>query len=250
MNKPVTQESYREWHTMPGKGKKYEELLFAKGQYDAAVWEIERRMLRRLIKSLYEGSIGRYLDFACGTGRIFSTVKDLATYRVGVDISEEMLSLARSKWPDERFVNVDITTDMCARESLGQFDLVTAFRFFLNAEPELRADAVRALRSMIRPGGYLICNNHGNSTSMLALVLIARYLMKLPVQNSLSCKDLCKLLETHGFKVVAVKGVVWWPRILYRVLTVKIWQLLEALTRGVPGIDRLAIYQIVVAQRI
>jgi hypothetical protein len=47
---------------------------------------------------------------------------------------------------------------------IGQFDLVTAFRFLGNADDQLRRSAMDALR--VRIDGYLLINNHRNPVAV------------------------------------------------------------------------------------
>ena len=67
---------------------------------------------------------------------------------MGVDVSEAML--ARACCPGNvRLQHIDMT-----RHFLGEtFDVVTAFRFFLNAEPLLREQALQAIRNHLTEGG-------------------------------------------------------------------------------------------------
>ena len=51
----------------------------------------EEEYLRDMIPRLTRGG-GRYLDFACGTGRITAIVAPLVGESVGVDVSESMLA--------------------------------------------------------------------------------------------------------------------------------------------------------------
>ena len=58
----------------------------------------------------------------------------------------------------------DITDE--ADEIEGRYDLITAFRFVLNAEPALRIAAFKALAARLRDrSSVLVFNNHGNPWS-------------------------------------------------------------------------------------
>lgn len=64
-----------------------------------------------------------------------------------------------------RVVQVDIT-----RESLGEtLDVITAFRFFLNAEQRLREEALDSMRDHLKETGRLVCNVHMNAASPFGL---------------------------------------------------------------------------------
>jgi hypothetical protein len=114
-----------------------------------------------------------------------------------------MLQNARSRVA-ARFVRHDIT-----RIPLGEeFDVITAFRFFLNAEPELRHDALMAIRKHMKPSGKLVCNVHMNHNSLLGLFYRStRWLRRGPQHNTLSFREFKGLLSSTGF---SIERVVWY----------------------------------------
>jgi len=241
--------SYRESHSATGHGFKYDRILFSSGRFDADLWCIERVLLNDLVTGYFPRGIDSYLDFAVGTGRIIGEVAEHAKRTVGIDISSQMVSAAREKRPDLTYVLGDITVDSAALAGHGPFDCITAFRFFLNAEPELRESALRALVSVMTPGGYLICNNHGNSTSMLYPVLLLRRLFGMPLQNSLPRRELVALLEACGLEVVDSRAVCYLPRVTHRLLPRPLWTIVERFFRRVSKGGRFAYYYILVARR-
>jgi ubiquinone/menaquinone biosynthesis C-methylase UbiE len=163
----------------------------------------EEEYLREVIPSLTRAG-GRYLDFACGTGRITSIVAPLVTESVGVDISESMLSAARAKCPDTRFVCADIAQQPV---DLGQFDLITSFRFFGNAEPELRAAALHAITRLLRSGGYLVINSHRNPHGIGTLL---QGVAGGTHDMDLTFWKIARLLREQGLRIVAVRPIGFW----------------------------------------
>lgn len=59
-------------------------------------------------------------ELACGTGRILSNLKQYVDKCVGIDISDDMLKIARSKFPKIDFIQ----GDMCKPYKYGSFDLI------------------------------------------------------------------------------------------------------------------------------
>lgn len=111
---------------------------------------------------------GTYLDFACGTGRITRKLGPYFESAVGLDISAAMLERARAQTTGINFVeaNIAIQPDVVS----GPFDLVSSFRFLLNAETADRALALRWIRERLRDGASrVLINNHGNLWSHKAL---------------------------------------------------------------------------------
>jgi SAM-dependent methyltransferase len=158
-------EDYRLSHL--SRGGTYDATLAA-APFDAYMARFEGQHLRRIIPTLFPSAPPRYVDFACGTGRITEVVAPMCAEAVGVDVSPEMLQQARRKCPTVRFVQADLTTQTDL--DLGSFDLVTAFRFFGNAQQSLRMAALSAIHRLLRLGGCLVLNSHRNPHAVAALL--------------------------------------------------------------------------------
>jgi len=191
-DKPASSD-YRTSHL--NRGTTYDSTL-ASNRFDAYMAEIERRHLLEIVPRLFRHGVARYLDFACGTARITQTVAPFAEEAVGVDISPSMLEEARRKCPAVTFIQADLTSE---KYEFGDFDLATAFRFFGNAQPTLRGQSLDVLSRLIRPGGYLIINNHRNPYALAAL--LCRATGGKPVKD-LSHFQLVDLLAKHRFRIV------------------------------------------------
>jgi len=154
--------SYRESHTSTGKGASYEDS-FRDNRHRAVMWRLEQQILDRIVAEHFSDGERSLLDFACGTGRILHYLERRFAESVGVDLSVTMLEVARSKVQQSQVIEADITRS----DVLGdrKFDLITAFRFFPNAEPELRSDAIHALVNRLSANGLIVFNNHKHSDS-------------------------------------------------------------------------------------
>lgn len=227
------------------RGADYDAAL-GSAPFDAYMARIEDELLSTIVPRLFPAGIDRYLDFACGTGRVTQALAPLADVTVGVDVSESMLAKAREKCPGAEFVLHDVTVDPL---ELEPFDLVTSFRFLGNAQPELRRDALRAIHGLIRPRGHLIVNNHRNAASIHNLLLRLR---GRPEESDLTLGALESLLTETGFRTVARYGIGAWVirHSLHResVLSSKWARRIEPVSR-LPGLARLCPDVIVVAQR-
>jgi len=105
--------------------------------------------------------------------------------------------------------NIDMTM-----ESLEEtFDVVTAFRFFLNAEDQLKREALKAINQQLKDGGRLVCNVHMNATSPIGLVCrLLNWSLGRTVRNTLSETRFKKLLTASGFLVEEVIPYGYLPR--------------------------------------
>lgn len=161
--------TYREQFAQTGKAAEYE-ANYRKPTYDTLLWEIEQEQVRGVIERLRRTHARLdYLDFAAGTGRVIAFVEPLVETARGIEISESMAAIARQKLQRGEVVVRDITAEDAEIE--GTYDLITAFRFILNAEPTLRARAMKALAARLRDETSLIVfNNHGALCSHKALL--------------------------------------------------------------------------------
>ena len=190
------------------KGEGYDRNI-SSGGFDTYMADRKRENLSRVIPQLFPDRIPRFLDFACGTGRITQLMEQMAEQSFGVDVSESMVEQARRKCTRTTFIIRDLTRDESPVESV---DLVSAFRFFGNAQDELRASALLAINRILVGGGYLILNNHRNPLSIRNLML--RPSGRMPLVD-LSYGKLKKLLKDAGFRIVRGYGIGFWV-IAYR----------------------------------
>jgi SAM-dependent methyltransferase len=93
----------------------------------------------------------RVLDLGCGVGHVAERLRRMRTEVVGIDGNEELLSAARSRYPEVRFERADLST--LAAEQLGTFDGLWA-SFVTAYFPDLAPALVRWIRCL-RPGGWV-----------------------------------------------------------------------------------------------
>jgi ubiquinone/menaquinone biosynthesis C-methylase UbiE len=123
-------------------GERYDDAFPHKSaQIIATQWVIDR---------LSPGS--RVLDVGCGTGvPTAGMMVESGLEVVGIDVSAEMLRIARHNVPAARFVAMDVLE---LDSSFGDFDATVAFFSLLMLR---RADIPAVLgriRAVLRPGGY------------------------------------------------------------------------------------------------
>jgi SAM-dependent methyltransferase len=191
---------YRVSHTAPGKGRKYQAM------YDTLpglryMWEQEQAVLRKLIRKYCGAGEIRLLDFACGTGRVLSCLQHYVTLATGIDVSETMLDVCRQQRLQVELIQADITHESALQDRI--FNLITAFRFFPNAQPTLRHEAMRCLVSHLTQDGLLIFNNHENHSG--SIYRVARILGKrLPTMHH---RDALDLIQSHGLELIDLVAI-------------------------------------------
>lgn len=188
--------SYTESHTKENKDVSYEEY-YAKNKWQQFLSYRESEFLRSFVASYFSGTKVRYLDFACGTGRIAAAIEDVVSESFGVDVSLPMLDQARKKLQNTTLINSDLLKEDGVLT--GEFDLITAFRFFLNAEEELRDKALKVLCSLVKSDGIILFNNHRNSDSVLT-----KFKYRGKNRNFMSIQEMYDLAERNGLEIIEI----------------------------------------------
>jgi SAM-dependent methyltransferase len=197
---------YRRTHQDAGHASRYDDSFLTPGSAHALNWSAEQRLLD-LVFARHLGRPQRAVDFACGTGRILGYLEQRVPDALGVDVSPAMLELARDRCRSP-VVCHDVTVDTL---ELPPVDLVTAFRFFLNAQPELRQQALRWIAGVLAPGGALVANAHLNPASLRGRYLRLRWGGGAPRSPMLSVAAFDAVLAEAGFRVEARYGYDFLP---------------------------------------
>ena len=206
---------YAQMHLSAGVSRHYDQVMYAADSYDSLIWTLERPFLRAVAASLATPAGGlRVLDFACGTGRIISALEDLAGASLGVDISPDMLSAASAKARHSELRAGDILAH--PELAPGPYDLITAIRFFLNTEDEMRRRVMPALRALLAgPDSRLVFNIHMNTLNLLPNQLY-RSLHGWPSYRSMTVWQARRLARDAGLEVLELHGFGLVPERLYR----------------------------------
>jgi predicted TPR repeat methyltransferase len=187
---------------------------------------MEREYLTEVVERLVP-SRDRYLDFACGTGRVIGFLYSEFGTSQGVDISESMLDIARKKNIDAEFIEGDITQN--ADIVGGDYDLVTAFRFFLNAQDSLRLTVMKALAGKLSKDGVLVFNVHNSRPSLLWLQNRITDIFLGRKKASMSRDQVVSFVGQAGLRVLETKALGFIPKWTCKVLRPKLWRFLDTL---------------------
>jgi len=193
----------------------------------AAMWALEQPLLREIFARL---APHRMLDFATGTGRIAveleATLPNCELH--AIDISADMLEQARAKCKRATFHQID------GRQALDQFgrssfDAVSAFRFFPNADPDLREAAADQIAGLTKPGGHVVLNNHRSfwSLSYIAMRAAGNSDGSYGTPNA----DIMKLFLRRGFSCVRRYSLGVWPQTDFRSFFLP-WSVTTAIERA------------------
>jgi SAM-dependent methyltransferase len=234
--------SYTGRFTDASDARHYENAEYAPGSYSNWIWELQRPYVQREIVAIREDRSGiRLLDFACGTGRVLSFVENLADESIGIDISAEMLRLAAAKCRKSTLIEGNLTENLSL--VAGPFDVVTMFRFILNAGPELSSTILRILHPLLLAGrGRLICNVHGNSRSLRRFALATHRSghssrstqpgKPPPMLEQMSPRQIVDLFRQTGYRVSSTYGFGLFPRMCYRGAASSVFKACDKIAAG------------------
>lgn len=113
----------------------------------------------------YEAVFKRYgvqpklvLDLACGTGNITLPMAKRGYDMIGIDLSCEMLNIAREKAYDEGQDILFLNQDMTEFELYGTVDAIVCALDGINyiTEPELLGKVFRLVENYLNPGGVMV----------------------------------------------------------------------------------------------
>ena len=223
----VAKSQYAAVNSQPGNGVFYDEVIYDPSGYDAHIWALQRPLLEALTRDLGSAR-SRYLDFACGTGRILAALESLVGTSYGVDISPDMLRHAADRCHRSQLICGDLLAEPGVFEEA--FDVITAFRFFLNTEPSLRQPVMQTLAELLSgPDARLIFNVHGHRPSSLLLQSAYHRLRKWPALHTMSLADINALVDSADLEVVGWYGFGLFPYRLYRTPLSRVAKFLDRL---------------------
>jgi SAM-dependent methyltransferase len=165
-------------------------------------WTFERQFLALSLSRL--APVRSHLDFAGGTGRIAAAVGPYCEQQTILDVSGNMLAIAATHVPRARLLLADFRLNPDVIPA-GTMDLVTSFRFFPNAEEQLRRGAMAFIARTLRPEGRLICNNHRNFWSLPYLA--GRMLFLRAASGGMTNQQLIGLAQEHGLILLETRSM-------------------------------------------
>lgn len=208
---------YRQSHLQKNMGKHYHSR-FSNNPHRSLIWEMEQDVLSSIRRRYYADHEISHLDFACGTGRILGHFEKDVSVSVGIDVSASMLEVARKRLQQSEIIEADITKD----DVLGdrKFNLITAFRFFPNAQGSLRREAMSQLVKHLDDNGFVVFNNHKNYSS--TIYRLARMLRR-GGDAGMKMTEVKELLSESGLKIEEIYHIgvfpstekhLWLPRFM------------------------------------
>jgi cyclopropane fatty-acyl-phospholipid synthase-like methyltransferase len=175
--------------------------------YDAiaAEWDAARASFhgseRRYLDLLLEGLTppARILDLGCGTGRPMAEYLISRGHHVtGVDQSEKLLTLARTRFPEGRWIHSRIEDFPVDVDSNGLYDAVIAWDSLFHIERDRHENVLAKVHRALVPGGRLMLTAGGSAHPAFTDTMFDREFF----YDSHPPERLVELLRELGFEIV------------------------------------------------
>jgi SAM-dependent methyltransferase len=185
---------------------------------------------------------GRVLDVGCGTGRLLHELP--ARYeKHGVDISHEMLAIARARGLNVVHAAAD---DLPFEEA--SFDVVTTFAVLHHLiDPLVVRRAIREMCRVVRPGGAVVVWDH-NPLNPYWPLLMRRLPQDRGDEKLVSAKLICDTLRESGMADIRLRRMTFVPDFTPARLLRTLASLERALER-IPGLNRIGAHNVAIARR-
>lgn len=185
-------------YEIPSLAEAYSKLDFP-GTYYLAYRDIPG-----LVKKYITGS--KALDFGCGAGRSTRFLRELGLNTIGIDISDEMLRIAKSVDPSGRYIRVD-DGDISMIES-EEFDLIlSAFTFDNIPTRGKKIMLFSQMRSMLSDKGKII--NLVSSPEIYTHEWASFTTKDFPENKQAVCGDIVKIINTAIEDRTPVEDIIW-----------------------------------------
>ena len=173
----------------------------------------------------------RALDFGCGTGRSTRVLRKLGFDVTGVDISEDMLRVARTTDPsgDYRLVPGDDLNQFAA----SSFDLVLCAFPFNNVRGEMKARIFSDLAKLLAPSGIIV--NLVSSPKIYTHEWASFTTKNFPENEVARSGDVVRIVVTDHQDRRPVEDILWTDesyRAVYREAGLEAVQVFEPLATG------------------
>lgn len=183
-------------------------------EYFNSVAKVRERWNKR--NSYYHKLIGKYyrflipknsrvLEIGCGTGNLLNSVNP--SYGVGIDFSEEMINLAKSKYPNYKFL-LSNAEDFKLDEKFDYIIVSDLIDFLWDIQ-----SALKNIKKVCNEKTRIIINSYNFLWEpVLKFFEFIGLRIKQPLTSWLSIKDITSLLELEGFDVIKVERKIILPK--------------------------------------
>ncbi|ADT83640.1 class I SAM-dependent methyltransferase [Thermococcus barophilus] len=176
--------------------------------YQTKVGQYVDRTEKRLIFSMIKTKRGRALDLGCGTGNYTLELYRRGFDVIGVDLSQEMLKIAKAKIPDVLFIRANAYNLPFKKEAFDLVLSVTMFEFI--HEPE---KVLNEIYRILKLGGEVVIGTMNGKSLWFLFKRVKSLFVETAYRYArfYTSKELESLLANAGFSDVESKSVIFFP---------------------------------------
>ena len=128
--------------------------------YNKWSYKVTKHVLKRLLKKYNDSANNEVLDIGSGTGFVVEILQGLNKKVTGVDISSNAVRKLSVKFPESKFLNVDIGKELLATPNNTYSTCVaSSVLYHIVADQELEF-ALHNIHNALRPGGIFIFSDN------------------------------------------------------------------------------------------
>lgn len=169
------------------------------GSIDVTKFSTNKKELNDLVRLLSKNS--KILDVGCGNGPVAKFFTDKNFDVVGIDISRNMLKLARKNVPKAKFYKMDMTRIRFASNS---FDVITCFYAVTHVPRRYHSKILNKFYKILKPNGYLLISVGMKDTKSW---IEENWLGAEMYFSGFDKETNLKLIEKTGFKIIWSRAV-------------------------------------------
>ncbi len=170
---------------------------------------IVAEFIREFVADLPED--GLICDMGCGPGQVARFLHGEGRRTTGIDLSPEMIAMAKALNPEIPFTAADVLLLSEAQ----RYDAVIGLYFIVNFPVELLPKVFAKLHRIIKPGGKLLLSFHTGSDELFRVESLWESGKPLSFWF-FNPETISTLLEENGFQIEAVKQREPYPEIEYQ----------------------------------
>ncbi|MET7859329.1 methyltransferase domain-containing protein [Streptomyces sp. NPDC005318] len=114
---------------------------------------LDRAMLAAFVELVRAADAGPVADIGCGPGRVTGHLRSMGLTARGIDLSPQMVAVARRTYPDLRFDVGSMNALDLADGSLGG---IVAWYSIIHTPPELLPEVFAEFHRVLAPGGHVL----------------------------------------------------------------------------------------------
>ncbi|MBO1418979.1 class I SAM-dependent methyltransferase [Streptomyces sp. FH025] len=160
---------------------------------------VSRAMLAAFAELVRESGGGEVADLGCGPGRVTAYLSALGLSAFGVDVSGEMVALARRAYPQLRFLRGSMAALDLADGALGG---ILAWYSVHHTPAEQLPALFQEFSRVLAPGGHLLLGGHAAEQQVLRPARAYGHPVSY-ASHLVPAGRLVELLEQAGFTVAA-----------------------------------------------